>query len=286
MYPMPKVKIIADSTCDLSRELLERYDVAVVPLYVTLGGQSYRDGVDMTVDQLFAHCDSTHEVPKTAASSVSDFIEAFRPFCEAGQDIVFLGISGHFSVQIQNALLAAQEFPERTIRCVDSQNLSTGIGLLVIEAAERAQAGMGANEIADAVEALRPKVNAGFVLDTLTYLRRGGRCSGLAALGAAMLNIKPQISVIDGKMAPTDKFRGHIRRVTQRYVDKQLADIERIRPRRVFLTHCCWPQDWLEEICEHVRARGYFEEVLTTSAGCVISSHCGPNCIGILFMEK
>lgn len=181
---MPKVKIIADSTCDLSRELLERYDVAVVPLYVTLGDQSYRDGVDMTVDQLFAHCDSTHEVPKTAASSVSDFIEAFRPFCEAGQDIVFLGISSHFSVQIQNALLAAQEFPERTIRCVDSQNLSTGIGLLVIEAAERAQAGMGANEIADAVEALRPKVNAGFVLDTLTYLRRGGRCSGLAALGA------------------------------------------------------------------------------------------------------
>lgn len=283
---MPKVKIIADSTCDLGEALIARYDVAIAPLYVTLGEDSFRDGIDKTAGEVLDYCDKMKQTPKTAATSVGDFIEIFSPYAEAGRDIVFLAISSTMSAEVQNALLAAAEFPERRILCIDSRSLSTGIGLLVIEAAERAEAGMGADAIADEIEALRDKVRAGFVLDTLTYLHRGGRCSGVKALGAAFLSIKPQIDVIDGNMQPTDKFRGNIRRVASRYVDKQLERIERICPRRVFITHCFFPEDAVAELEAQVRARGYFEEVFVTRAGCVITSHCGRGCIGILFMEK
>lgn len=283
---MSKVKIIADSTCDLGAELIARYDIAIAPLYVTLGETSYRDGLDLTPADVFKHFEKNKETPKTAATSVGDFLEIFRPYAEAGRDIVFLSISGDMSAEIQNAKLAAQEFPGRIIRCVDSMNLSTGIGLLVIEAAERAEQGMDANQIASEIEALRPKVNASFVIDTLTFLHRGGRCSGLMAFGAAMLNIKPQISVMDGKMAPTEKFRGNIRRVALKYVEKQLADIEKIKPDRVFLTCSNWTEETASEVLAYIRSRNYFNEILFTNAGCVISSHCGPWTLGILYIEK
>jgi len=283
---MQNVKIIADSTCDLGKELVRRYDVEVAPLYVTLGDDTYRDSVDLTAEEVLAYCERTKDTPKTAATSVGDLAEIFRPYAEAGRDIVFLGISASMSAEVQNARLAAEEFPGRVIRCVDTKNLSTGGGLLVIEAAERAAAGMGADRIADEVEALRPKVSASFVLDTLTYLHRGGRCSGLTALGAAMFQIKPEISVMDGHMAPTAKFRGKIDRVVQKYLDKQLQNLERIRPRRVFLTYSGFDDEEAAAFARGVEKLGYFEEIFTTRAGCVITSHCGPHTLGILFLEK
>lgn len=283
---MPNVKIIADSTCDLGDALIRRYDIAIAPLYVTLDETSYRDGVDITAPELLSYCERTKQTPKTAATSVGDFYELFKTYTDAGRDIVFIGISSQMSAEVQNAQMVAVEFPDRVIRCVDSQNLSTGIGLLVIEAAERAEKGMDANQIADEIEALRPKVRASFVLDTLNYLHRGGRCSGLAAMGAAMLSIKPQITVTDGKMAPTDKFRGKITRVIQRYIDKQLKEIARIKPDRVFLTYTTFTDAEVAPFVEDVRSRGYFDEIFPTTAGSVISSHCGPYTLGILFIEK
>lgn len=283
---MATVKIIADSTCDLGEDLIRRYDIDIAPLYVTLDEKTYRDGIDITAPELIKRCEATKQTPKTAATSLGDFYALFKPYADAGRDIVFIGISAQMSVEVQNALLAAAEFPERTIRCVDSQNLSTGIGLLVIEAAIRAGQGMGADQIASEIEALREKVNASFVLDTLTYLHRGGRCSGVKAISAAMLSIKPQISVEGGKMAPTDKFRGRITRVIQRYIDKQLEDIGRIAPDRVFLTYTAFTDEEVAPFVQSVRDRGYFAEVLTTTAGSVISSHCGPYTLGILFIEK
>lgn len=283
---MPNVKIIADSTCDLGDALIRRYDIAIAPLYVTLGEKSYRDGVEITAPELLVHCEKTKQTPKTAATSVGDFYELFKPYADAGRDIVFIGISAQMSAEVQNALLAAQEFPDRVIRCVDSENLSTGIGLLVIEAAERAANGMSANQIADEIEALRAKVRASFVLDTLTYLHRGGRCSGVQALSAAMLSIKPQITVANGKMDPTDRFRGRITRVIQRYIEKQLDDIDRIDNKRVFLTYTTFTDEEVAPYVEMVKARGHFDEVFTTTAGSVISSHCGPYTLGILFVEK
>ncbi|MDR0928843.1 MAG: DegV family protein [Oscillospiraceae bacterium] len=283
---MPTVQIIADSTCDLGAALIARYDVAIAPLYVTLGETSYRDGIDITPEALFAHCEQTKETPKTSATSVGDFIDLFTPYAEAGRDIVFIAISAAMSSTVQNALLAAESFPGRVIRCVDGQNLSTGTGLLVIEAAERAQAGMGANQIADEIEALREKVSASFVIDTMAFLYRGGRCSGLQMLGAAMLNIKPEISVQKGKMSPTDKFRGNIRRVIRRYLEKQFHDLSGIDPRRIFITHAAWSDEAVAEVEKQVRELGYFEEILITRAGCVISSHCGPWTLGVLFLKK
>lgn len=283
---MPSVKIIADSTCDLGKELIERYDIAIAPLYVTLGENSYQDGVNITPQEVLAYCEEHKETPKTAATSAAYFYELFRPYAEAGRDIVFIGISSQMSAEVQNALMAAVEFPGRVIRCIDSQSLSTGIGLLVIEAAERAATGMSANQIADEIEALRAKVSASFVINTLTYLHRGGRCSGLQAIGAAMFNIKPQIDVIGGKMAPTKRFRGKIGRVIEHYLQEQLEDIERIVPRRVFLTYTSFGDEEIERFVRQVKEYGFFEEIFTTTAGSVISSHCGPYTLGILFLER
>ncbi len=284
--PASRVKIIADSTCDLGAALIARHDISIVPLYVTLGDESYLDGVELSPDEVIDYCERTKETPKTAASSVGDLIEAFRPHAEAGRDIVFLSISAHMSAENQNARIAAKEFPGRVIRCVDSRSLSTGVGLLVVEAAKRAEAGMGADRIADEIEALTPKVSASFVLDTLTYLRRGGRCSGVTAMGAAMLNIKPQISVEGGEMSPTVKFRGNISRVVERYIKKELANIERIRPDLVFITHSPFPDEALRAVLNEVRGRGYFQEIVETTAGCVVTSHCGPGTLGILYIRK
>lgn len=283
---MPTVKIVADSTCDLGEALIREYDIAIAPLYVTFDGKSYKDGVEVTAPELLDYCERTKQTPKTSATSAADFYELFLPYVQEGRDIVFIGISAQMSAEVQNARMAAMEFPDSTIRCVDSENLSTGIGLLVLEAAERAQQGMGADQIADEIEALRDKVSASFVLDTLTYLHRGGRCSGLMAFGAAMLNIKPQITVSGGKMAPTEKFRGKIHRVVRRYIDGQLAQIDRIDPKRVFITYTSFSDEEVAPIVEAVRARGYFEQVYTTTAGSVISGHCGPHTLGILFIEK
>ena len=283
---MQKVKIIADSTCDLGSELIQRYDIDIAPLYVTLGQKSYRDAVEITSQEVLSYCERTKETPKTAATSVGDFIDVFRPYAEAGQDIVFLSISESMSATVQNARIAAEEFPNCAIYCVNSQSLSTGTGLLVIEAAERAEAGMDAKEIVREIEELRDKVSVSFVLNTLTYLHRGGRCSGLTAFGAAMLGIKPKISVQDGKMAPTDKFRGNIQRVMLRYLEKQLENIERIRPERVFITYSTWEEAGLAEAVQRVRATGYFREIHITRAGSVVTSHCGPQTLGIMFLEK
>lgn len=285
---MPNVKIIADSTCDLGDALIAQHDISIAPLCVTIDGKTYRDGVDITASELLAYSERTKQIPKTAATPLGDLYDLFKSYTDQGRDIVFIGISSQMSTELQNAALAAAEpvFDGRTIRCVDSQNLSSGIGLLVLEAACRARQGMDANQIAVEIEALRGKVSASFVLDTLTYLHRGGRCSGLQALGAAILNIKPQISVIDGAMAPTDKFRGNISRVALRYVDKMLTDIDRIDPKHVFVTHASFPDEALRACLENVEGRGYFQNIYAPSAGSVISSHCGPKTMGILFIEK
>ncbi|MCR4907082.1 MAG: DegV family protein [Clostridiales bacterium] len=282
-----KVKILGDSTCDLSPELLARYDIDTVPLYVTLGGKTYRDAVDIDAKTMLGMCEKSGEIAKTAADSVGDLIDFFRPYVEAGFDIVYIGIASGFSAQVQNAEIAAKEFSGARIRIVSSENLSTGIGLLLIEAAERAAAGMDCDRIADEIEALRPKVRASFVIDTLSYLHKGGRCSGLAALGAAMLKLKPQISVIEGAMRPTEKFRGQIGRVALKYADEVLADLQSIRPSRVFVTHSGgFAEGDIETLKAHIEGLGYFSEVLETNAGCVISSHCGPRTVGVLFTLK
>lgn len=280
------VRIFADSTCDLSADLVEKYGITIIPLYVTLGEDSYKDGVDGTPDMIYEHFDRTQQTPKTAAPTLGDFMEKFAPAVANGDEIVFIGISGQMSACVSGALLAAQEFPGAVIEAVDSQNLSTGIGLVVIKAAEMAAQGKGAAEIAARLREIVPKVRASFVIDTLTYLYRGGRCSALQAFGANALRLKPKIMVENGRMGTGEKYRGKIVKCAKKYARDIIAGIKKADADRVFITSSRCDPEIIRVVDETVRAAGIFTEILHTTAGCVITSHCGPNTIGVLYIEQ
>lgn len=281
-----KVKIIADSTCDLSPELIKKYDVEIVPLYVTLGDESLRDGVDITPDELYRWADKNKTTPKTAAITQADAYKVMKKYVEQGCEIVYTGISSEMSVTHGNAQLAAEEFPDARIAVVDSKNLSTGVGHTVIKAAELAQEGLGAFEIKEKLDKFTPLVRASFVVDTITYLYRGGRCSAIAAFGATALNLKPSIVVEDGRMRPDAKYHGKIDRALKKYVQGMIPELIKARPDRVFITHSGSSEDTINMVKGYIDELKYFKEVLITRAGCVISSHCGPGTLGVLYVEQ
>ena len=276
--------ISSDSTCDLSAELRERYNVSIIPLGVTLGDKTYFDGVDIVPDDIYAHHDKTGELPKTTAANVGDCIDYFKPFAEAGKTVIHLSLSAEFSSTYNNACLAASEF--ENIYVVDSRNLSTGNGLLVIAAAEMAQSGMEATEIVEKLNAMALCVDASFVIDKLDYLHKGGRCSALAMLGANVLKLKPCIEVKNGKMGVGKKYRGKYGAVLKEYVAERLANIDDIDLDRVFVTHAGVDMEIVNAVVEQVKATAPFKEVFMTRAGCTISSHCGADTLGVLFVRK
>lgn len=276
--------ISSDSTCDLSAELRERYNVSIIPLGVTLGDKTYFDGVDIVPDDIYAHHTKTGELPKTTAANVGDCIDYFKPFADAGKTVIHLALSAEFSSTYNNACLAASEF--ENVYVVDSRNLSTGNGLLVIAAAEMAQSGMEATEIVEKLNALAPCVDASFVIDKLDYLHKGGRCSALAMLGANVLKLKPCIEVKNGKMGVGKKYRGKYSAVLKEYVAERLADTENIDLDRVFVTHAGVDSEIVNAVVEQVKETAPFKEVFMTRAGCTISSHCGADTLGVLFVRK
>jgi len=284
-----QVKIIADSTCDLTPELIEKYDIQIIPLYVTMGEENYKDGVNVRTEDLFRYSDTTGQIPKTAAASVSDFLEVFRPYAESGRPAVFIGISSELSGTMQNAVNAVEElkkkFPEAKVYPVDSLNLSTGIGLLVIHAAEMAQEGASAEAIVESLNRKIPLSRASFLVNTLTYLHMGGRCSTLQMLGASMMKLKPMLQVKNGKILNTGKFRGDIGKALRQYA-KFVIDQQPVDTRRVFVTHTPMPGNEAEDIVELVKSLGIFDEVIETCAGSVIGCHCGPGTLGVLFFAK
>jgi len=281
---MGKVKIFGDSTCDLSPDLVEKHQIGIVPLYVLFNDESFRDGIEITTPDLYEKVEATGSLPKTAAPSPGDFILAFKPHIDAGEDIVYIGISTEFSATVNNARLAAQEFPPGRVEIVDSRNLSTGIGLLVMKAVDYAAEGMDCRTIAEKVRELVPKVETEFIIDTLEYLHKGGRCSGLTRFVGSMLKIRPSIKVVDGKMVPAQKFRGSRKKALAGLLNTALEMKEQISPERIFVTHSVSEDGpyLREELLKETGAK----EVLITQAGCVISSHCGRNTIGILFIKK
>ncbi len=282
---MSKIKIFTDSTADLSKELLERYNIGVVPLYVTIGEESYLDGVDITSVELYKKVDELQALPKTAAPSIADFAEAFRPWVDDGYDIIYIGISTKLSSTNQSALLAAQEFDEGRVRVIDSQNLSTGIGLLVLKAADLVEEGKGAEEIEKIINQLVPKVKVSFIIDTLKYLHMGGRCSSVQLLASNVLRIRPQIIVTDGGMIVGSKFRGKRKKCLNDFFNLIVGTGEQIAPGRVFVTHSESHEDAID-FKEKLNGMLNDVEVITTDAGSVISSHCGPGTIGILYIEQ
>lgn len=283
---MSNVKIIADSTCDLSKELLGAYDISIIPLMISMGETTKKDGIDITPDEIYRWSDKTGQTPKTAAPTIGDAVAFIEPFVKEGLDIIFFGISEAMSATCNVLRLAARNLGYERLFVVDSKNLSTGIGLQVLRAAERAKMGHSAEEILKDNDEIKGKVRASFVVDTLTFLHRGGRCSGVAALLANTLKLKPEIVVEDGKMGVGKKYRGNIKSVLLKYVQDRKEQILAADPQRIFITHSGCDESVVEEIKKFLEGLNKFKEILITRAGGVISSHCGPNTLGVLYISQ
>ncbi len=281
------VKIISDSTCDLSGELISKYDIEIVPLHVHLGESEFIDGVTITPDEIYAWSDENNAVPRTSAPSIASTVKTFKKYITEGRDIVCFSISSQMSGTGNIMCLAARELgAEDKVHVIDSQNLSTGIALTVIEAAVMALDGKSAVEITNHVQNIIPKVRASFVIDTLTYLHRGGRCSGIAALAGSTLKLHPKITVNSGKMVPSKKYMGSMQKALASYIRDLEADLLAAEPDRVFITHSGCSENLIHDAYSYLEGLSKFKEILVTRAGCVVSSHCGPNTIGVLFIDR
>lgn len=281
------IRIITDSTSDLSKELLERYRVNVLPLHVSLGEAEYRDGVDIAPDQLYAWSDANKTTPKTSAPSLEDAVELFRPILQAGDEIIAFTISSSMSTSFNCMRLAAEELEASDrITVVDSASLSTGIGLLVLEAAQMAEKGFSRQQIAQEMERLKPLVRASFVVDTLTYLYRGGRCSGVAALAGGVLKLHPCIRVENGAMVVGKKYRGKYDKIVLDYVKDMEEAILSAKSERIFITHSGIDQAVIDSVKAYLEQLNRFREIHVTCAGSVISSHCGYGTLGVLFLAQ
>ncbi len=278
------VVITADSTVDLSQELLDRFQIKIVPLTIILGEEVFLDGHGFTPLEMYARFRTDGTLPHTAAPSEQQFHDFFLPFLNAGCEVVHLDISAELSSTYSVATLAAKRLPG--IWTVDTRMLSTGGGLLAIEAAECRDKGMSAAEIAEHLNALTDKVSTSFVLDTLTYMWKGGRCSGIAALGANLLKLKPALRMNEGKLEVFKKYRGSIEHVYRQYITEMLSE-KKIRPGHVFITESGEvPEETLDELTALVKELSGCREVHHTLAGCTVSSHCGPKTLGVLFIEE
>ena len=278
------IVITSDSTCDLSTELKERYNIYTLPLGVTLGGNTYKDGLEISPDDIYEYHAKTGELPKTTAANVGESMDFFKQFTDEGKTVIHITLSSTMSSTYSNACLAAAEF--ENVYVINSENLSTGVGLLVVSAAEMAAKGMEATEIVDEINKLVPCVDASFVIDNLEYLHKGGRCSALAMMGANLLKLKPCIEVKNGSMGVGKKYRGRYADVLKTYVEERIGDGEGIDLDRVFVTHAGCDEEIVNSVVEQVKSAAPFKEVFLTRAGCTISSHCGADTLGVLFIRK
>ncbi|QOT10584.1 DegV family protein [Paenibacillus sp. JNUCC32] len=280
-----KIRIFADSTCDLPPSWIDEYNIGIVPLYVVFGEQSLRDGVDITPEQLYAKVDQIGSLPKTAAPSPSDFIAAFSPSIEQGEDILFLSISSELSSTYQNALIAAGELPEGRVTVFDSRNLSSGIGLLVMKAVHAANEGSSIPQIVELLSRTVNEVECEFVVDTLDYLYKGGRCSGMQNIIGSLLKIRPVIKVVDGGMIPAYKVRGKKEKALDQMIQNALAQLDKMDNDLIVVVHTMAEEEarfLQKELQEKTGAR----QVSISTAGCVICSHCGPQTVGLMYTKK
>lgn len=279
-----KVIIASDSTCDLSPELIEKYRIKILPLLVNLGGSFYQDGVEITPDMIYKHYEETGELPTTSAANIADFQNFFDRHTSDGSSLVFFTISSGMSSTYDNACLAADAY--ENVHVVDTGNLSTGGGLLVLAGAQMAEEGKTAADIAASCSELAEFVDASFIVNDLKFLHKGGRCSALEALGANLLHIKPCIQVAGKTLGVGKKYRGKFSSVLQHYIANQLGDLSDIDMNRIFVTHAGCSDEICDQCVAQVKEIAPFKEVLLTRAGCTISSHCGRNTLGILFIRN
>ncbi len=279
-----RIKICCDSSCDIGPELCQRYDITLNPFRITLGDESLIDGVEVTPDDLYEFHDRTGTLPKTSATNMAEHMEFFEKQLETAEEVIFFTISSQMSVNNRAANMAAEEVGN--VYVIDSANLSTGVGLLLIAAAEMAEEGLSAKEIVEKIEELKPNVNASFVIDNLEYLHKGGRCSSIAVLGANLLKLKPCIEVKNGGMDVAKKYRGTFLNVLKMYAEERLANPDNIITDHVFVTHAGCDKEIVDQVVELVKNTIDCKELHVTRAGATVSVHCGRNTLGVLFIQK
>lgn len=281
---MSAIRLTGDSTIDLSESLLKKYNVETVPLYINMGENSYKDGVTVTPDDIYNYVKKSGQLPKTAAPSVDDYITFFKKQKEKYDEVIHFNISSDFSSAHQNAMIAAQEF--EGIYPIDSRNLSSGSSLLLITAYDMMNNGASSKEIVEEMKTLHEKVEASFIINSLKFLHKGGRCSSVAALGANVLKLKPCILVEDGKMNVGKKYRGSYDKCVGEYIKDKLENRNDLNLNRIFITHTkCDPKD-LELARKTILKYQPFEDIMDTTAGGTITNHCGEGTLGILFVRK
>ena len=278
------IKILSDSTCDLSAPLLAQHDITLIPLTVVKADDQFKDGVTITPADIFAHVAAGGDLCSTSANSVGEYEDKFAAFSKDYDGVLLITIGSGFSSCYQNACIAAEDFDN--VKVVDSKNLSTGQGLVVLEACRLANECNSLEELHEKVQAFTEKVESSFLVDKLNYLAKGGRCSAVAALGANLLNLKPCIDVKDGKMGVSKKYRGKYHKCLADYVKERLADRDDIRRDVLFVTKTSVSDEEYAAVMEAVKAYGNFETVYETTAGCTVSCHCGPGTLGVLFARK
>lgn len=278
------IKITSDSTCDLPRALLEKYQITVVPLYVLKGGRPFRDGVDLTPADIFRHVESGGELCTTSAVTVADYLDCFGRFSTTYDAVIHICIGSGFSCCYQNACIAARDFPN--VFVIDSRNLSAGQGIIALEAAELAASGLNAPAVCAKLRELAGRVEGSFLLNRLDYIRKGGRCSLLAALGANILQLKPCIEITGGRLQAAKKYRGSFERCAMTYAEDRLKGREDLVPGRAILAFTEVPSGTVRAVADAVKRYAAFGELIETKAGCVISCHSGPGALGLFYIRK
>lgn len=281
------IKIVADSTCDLSKELIKKYGIQIAPLHIFLGEKEFLDGIEITPDEIYAWADANGDTPKTSAVGFEETSEIVKQLIDTEDEMIAFTISGKMSTTANVFRLVVEELElEDKVSVIDAGNLSTGTSLIILKAADMAKAGKSRAEICQAVEELKDKVQASFVVDTLTYLHRGGRCSSVAALAGGMLKLHPKIVVADGSMSANKKYRGKMEKAIMDYVKDMKEELKVADSERVFITHSGCEQVIIDNVYTYLKELNYFDEILITRAGGVISSHCGPGTLGVLYLKK
>ena len=279
-----RIKITSDSTCDLSKELIEKYDIKVVPLTVIKDNEAFLDGESITPADIFAHVANGGDLCSTTAKNIGEYTDLFEEYSSRYDGIIHINIGAEFSSCYQNACLAAEDFDN--VRVIDSKNLSTGQGLVVLKACELAQTCESLDQIKEALDAFTPRVEASFLLDQLKYMVKGGRCSAAAALGANLLNLKPCIEVKNGKMGVVKKYRGTYSKCLASYVKDRLNERDDLDKKYLFVTHTPVTDECAKAVEDAVNQYADFENIYWTEAGCTVSCHCGPGTLGVLFVRK
>lgn len=281
-----KVIITSDSSCDLSKEQIKENNIPIIPIYVNLNGEEFRDGVNITPEEIFEYVKQNKKLPKTSAVSIADYKLFFDNILKQEKDIeiVHIGLSSALSTSYNNSVAASKECDGKVVS-IDGKNLSSGTGLLVLYAAKLAKEGLSKEEIVKKVEDRIAHVQASFIIQEVDYLHKGGRCSALALLGANLLKIKPKIQVIDGQMKNTGKPRGKMLPVLKQYIDETLKEYNNPDPEICFVTHSCIEPEVASEIIDYVKSKNIFKNVVETVAGSTITSHCGKGTLGILYIN-